>query len=60
MPLNMFCDQFLSSCTFYNGIMLDDFDRAVACGNNLYYTAADATRKRWPLAIIAVAGVCRS
>ena len=29
--------------------MLDDFDRAVACGNNLYYTAADATRKHWAL-----------
>ena len=27
--------------------MLDDFDLAVACGNNLYYTAADATRKHW-------------
>jgi hypothetical protein len=40
--------------------MLDDFDLAVACGNNSYYTAADATRKHWPLAIIAVAGVCRS
>ena len=29
--------------------MLDDFDLAVACRNNLYYTAADATRKHWAL-----------
>ena len=29
--------------------MLDDFDLAVAFGNNLYYTAADAARKHWAL-----------